>query len=417
MIRKLGCMVLAGVLAVGSVRAADMVAAGDPQAITLSLYDGGFALVQELRRLTLGQGDNEVVVRGVPATLDPATTAFTVTAGAKPVDLLEQSLWTNGVPAPELRWLLRAAQAGPSTLRVTYRAESFGWQAAHELTLDPAGTSGRYSCRVALNNQSGRDFTGARLRLVLSERGLSPKIFEAQTARTEPRRFVYGGNEAVADRSTTGPAPLQTYEMEEPVDLPSGPTKYVTFATSPKLAVRRVLVYDGVRFDRFQRNPHVDWNYGTEAQGVVDTYVEFDNDAAAGLNKPLPPGRLRVLRQGADDSLDLVGEARLAPVTAGATARIRVGPAQGLRGERERTGYSEIRPMHEYEETFEIRLANDSADTANVRVVEHLYRGADFDIVKADMEYRKNGTQAIESDVEVKPGAQRSIHYTVRYRW
>ncbi len=73
--------------------------------------------------------------------------------------------------------------------------------------------------------------------------------------------------------------------------------------------------------------------------------------------------------------------------------------------------------MHEYEETFEIRLTNLGEEAALVRVVEHLYRGPEFEIVKADSEYTQTGPQTIEFRPELKPGARRALHYTVRYRW
>ena len=104
-------------------------------------------------------------------------------------------------------------------------------------------------------------------------------------------------------------------------------------------------------------------------------------------------------------------------MAAGAFGHVRVGPARGLRGERERTGYSEIRPLHEYEESFEIRLENNTARDVTVRVVEHLYRWKTFEIVRADAEYKEIGEQMIEFRPEVKAGGKRSLHYTVRYSW
>jgi hypothetical protein len=219
------------------------------------------------------------------------------------------------------------------------------------------------------------------------------------------------------DRLVAGLSPVQTYELAETVSLPDGATKYVTMIAAEKVPVRRAFVYDGVRFDRFQRSRHTDWNYGTESHNIVDEFVEFDNDPDFGLGQPLPPGRLRLIQRRSGDVLDFLGETDLSPVAPKASARARLGPARGWHGERERTGYMEISPAHEYDESFEIRLKNDGDRTETVHVVEHLYRGADFEITKADTEYKKTGPQIIEFSPDVKPGVQRSIRYTVHYRW
>ena len=85
--------------------------------------------------------------------------------------------------------------------------------------------------------------------------------------------------------------------------------------------------------------------------------------------------------------------------------------------ERARTGYTEVTPLHEYEESFEIRIENQSERATEVRVVEHLYRWPDYEIVRADTEYNETGPQTIEFRPLVKPGGKRSVHYTVRYSW
>jgi hypothetical protein len=131
----------------------------------------------------------------------------------------------------------------------------------------------------------------------------------------------------------------------------------------------------------------------------------------------LPTGRLRVLQQRADGSLDFLGEDSLAATPAEGIGHVRVGPARGLLGERERTGYSEVKPLHEYEESFEISLANDTAEDVEVRVVEHLYRWREYEIVKSDTEYDTAAPQTLEFRPALKAGGKRSIHYTVRYRW
>ena len=129
------------------------------------------------------------------------------------------------------------------------------------------------------------------------------------------------------------------------------------------------------------------------------------------------PGTFRVYDRRADGSVDLAGESRMDGVPAGGRGSVFLGPARGLRGERERTGYSEVTAGHSYEESFEIRLENDSDSEVEIRVVEHLYRWNDYEIVRADAEYQETAPQTIEFRPVLKPGGRRAIHYTVRYNW
>jgi hypothetical protein len=320
------------------------------------------------------------------------------------------------VTTPTLIWRARVGAEGQQNFRLNYQFEGLTWRAVYDVILSPDAGVASLIGRVGLENRSGGAFEDAAISLIETERGRAAG-FAAEPADAPPQRYAYGFFQPREEREIATLAPAQTHVLDRKVSLADGETVFLPLASVAELPVRRIFVYDGVRFDRFQRNRRSDWNYGTEFHTTVDTHLEFDNTKAMGLGLPLPPGRLRLYQRRADGSIELTGEEFLAPVLGGASGQVRLGPARGLRGERERTGYTEVRPMHEYEESFEIRLSNDSDQTAEIRVVEHLYRWPEFEIVKADAEYQSIGPQTIEFRPELKPGGRRSIHYTVRYRW
>lgn len=480
--RWMVCGALIGVL---PARAA--VEASAPRQVTLQIYDNGLTLVNELRSVVLPPGADSVVVRGVPARLDPETVSVLPAAGSAGLDVLEQRFEYDladatrllsryldralvvgaganakegrlvGLPAwreppfpseplvlampdgglvsfftaaeagrvtfpgaartvfdkPALVWRTRGGLEGQQNFRFNYLLQGLAWQGAYDVVLNPAGTEAMLSGRIGLDNQSGGSFEEATVRLLETERGR----VSGEAEDLAPQRYAYGLEQPRDERAVASLAPVQTHELPRKVTLQQGERVYLPLAQIANLPVRRIYVYDGVRFDRFQRNRRNDWNYGTEYHTTVDLHLEFDNTGAAGLGLHLPPGRLHLYQQRIDGALELLGTDTLAPVAAEARGQVRVGPARGLRGERERTGYTEIRPLHEYEESFEIRLANDSDQPAVIRVVEHLYRWSEFEIVKSDSEYKVTGPQTIEFQPELKPGGRRAIHYTVRYRW
>lgn len=322
---------------------------------------------------------------------------------------------------PTLIWRARSAQEGQQNLRLSYLARGVSWQAAYDVVLGEGGAAGSLAARIAVRNDSGGRFQDARIKLILSEKGRAtpagaegPRVFDSEGPA---QRYAYRATEPQAERGVASLAPVETYELSSPLTLDPGQESFTQLAWTDTLPVSRFYVYDGVRFDRFQRNRRNDWNYGTEFHTTVDTHLEFQNVTSGGLGFNLPPGRINLYQRRGEGAIDLLGSDVMAAVRAGDSGHARIGPARGLRGERERTGYTEVKPLHEYEESFEIRLANDSDQDVQIRVVEHLYRWHDYEIVKSDAEYTTIAQQTIEFRPDLKPGGRRSIHYTVRYRW
>lgn len=321
---------------------------------------------------------------------------------------------------PQAVWRVRAKQEGPQNFRLAYRVDGLEWKTHYELLLAHDRQQADLSARVELVNRSGGRYENARARLVLTERGMTAPLLPepAGTAVVRPAmRYAYGAAEPAIERTIAAMAPVEIYELPRTVTLEQDRSTFVHYLQAVDLPIKRFYVYDGVRFDRFQRNRRTDWNFGTEYHPTVQLHVEFENAEKFGLGMNLPPGWCRLYRSRADGSVDLAGDEPLLAIPAGGTGSVRVGPAIGLRGERERTGYNEVRPNSVYEETFQIRLMNSTDEDAEVRVVEHLYRWTEFEIARADADYTRTGPQTIEFRVALKPATRRVINYTVRYNW
>lgn len=478
--------------------------ASAPRGATLSVYDVGYAQVAELRTVNLTRGPNEVVVRSLPARLDPGSVTFAPATGRESIQVLQQRFLYDledparmlrrylglpveiattsgridgvlaGLPVvdasgallsplalrradgaavlflnpsdlshvtfpgaaaqaylePTLVWQTEAESDVSHQLRLSYLLEGIRWEAAYELMLAPGMREGSVSVRLGIENRSGGAFERARLRLIATPRGMAPSILpdrdrlERPLAASDPAlrsggplRFRYGGREPQFERMAAGVTPVQVYELPHQVDLRQEETLYVHYASVANLPVKTFHVYDGVMFDRFRTPRRNDWNYGTESHHHVETHVEFENASKFGLGMALPPGRFRVYQRQADESLDLVGEDHVTALEAGAMGHVVLGPSRGLHGERERLSYTEVRPLEVYDESFVIRLRNETPDEVEIRVVEHLYRWPTYEILKADTEYVVTAPQVIEFRATLPPGGTRQISYTVRYRW
>ena len=319
---------------------------------------------------------------------------------------------------PTLLWQTPADQAPPAAVQVHYAADGLSWSASHEAILSPDGRSMALSTRVLLSNRTTREFANARIRLALSDKGVhAPLVPEPRDPRAggrAPPRFAPDGQSWIPERSVAAFSTVATYDLPNPVTLPPGEDVRAGLAVSDSVPVETRHVYDGVRFDRYQRNRRTDWNLGTESSPAVETRIAFRNPAAA----PLPPGEFRLLRGAADRALEWIGHDWLPPLRPNEEAALHLGPAAGLSGRRVRTAYSEVVPFKVSEESFEIAIDNQSGADATVAVVEHLYRGENHEIIAASFEHSPGPSpHSIQFSVPVKNGTQRIVTYTVRYTW
>ena len=67
------------------------------------------------------------------------------------------------------------------------------------------------------------------------------------------------------------------------------------------------------------------------------------------------------------------------------------------------------------EETFAIVLKNHKERSVEIRVLEHLYRGRNWEITHHSNLFMKLDSRTIEFRVTVQPEEPKTITYTVRY--
>jgi len=316
------------------------------------------------------------------------------------LDAIEFPVRAELARQPTLVWQLAAGQTAPAVVQLHYAAGGLAWSASHQAILAADSRSIALSTRIRLRNDTRREFFNARIRLALTEKGLYaplvPDPADARAGQAPALRYAAAGQSWVPERPAA-----------------SADTR-ATLAPLPALPVETRYGYDGVRFDRYQRNRRTDWNLGTEFSPVVAPRLAFRTESAAAL----PPGELRLLRGEADRNLEWIGTAWLPALKPGEAADLDLGPAAGLSGRRLRTGYADVEPFKAAEESFEITLQNQTAADQVVDVVEHFYRGDNHQITAASAEHVPGGDpHSVRFSIPVKAGASQAFTYTVRYTW
>jgi len=144
---------------------------------------------------------------------------------------------------------------------------------------------------------------------------------------------------------------------------------------------------------------------------------EFVNSDGNHLGMPLPAGRMRFYRQDTDGHLEFTGENEIKHTPRDETIRAYTGSAFDIKGERRRTDYRIDQGQRWLDESFEIKLRNHKKEPVVIRVVEHLYRGANWDITAKSDTYLKTDSQTMEFRVQVASDSEKVVTYMAHYTW
>jgi hypothetical protein len=321
---------------------------------------------------------------------------------------------------PRLEWLISSDKAGKVPAELSYVTGGMSWKADYNIVAPEKGDVVDIVGWVTIDNRSGRSFEDTRIKLMAGD------VNKIQPAET--RAYVL--KSAIAADAVAGPAVTEKafdeyhlYSLERPATLRDRETKQVEFIHAASVAAKQIYVYDGAKIDYNRyggwnwENIRNDHSYGTESNPKIWVMREFVNSEANHLGMPLPKGRVRFYRHNDDGQVEFTGENMIDHTPKDETVRIYTGNAFDIVGERRRTNYTVEGGRSTATETFEIRVRNHKKEPVDVRVVEHLYRGKNWELSSKSDEYKKKDSQTIEFPVTIAANGEKVITYTAHYTW
>ena len=207
------------------------------------------------------------------------------------------------------------------------------------------------------------------------------------------------------------------YSIARPTTLHDRETKQVEFVHAEKILAPTIYVYNGASDFRFYGGVNFDQGYGSDGNKKIIVQREFVNAETNQLGMPLPKGKLRFYRRDDDGQLQFVGENEIDHTPRNETVRVTTGNSFDLVGERKQTNFRVDTADKWIDESFEIKLRNRKKEAVEIRVVEPLYRAANWNITAKSDEFVKKDSQTIEFRVPVKPDEERTVTYSVHYSW
>jgi hypothetical protein len=331
------------------------------------------------------------------------------------------SLTDDTILKPRLEWLLATDKAGKFPAEFSYVTGGMSWQADYNIVAPEKGDLVDIVGWVTMDNQTGRTFENAHIKLMAGD---VSKIQPGMAGGGAMRMAVSAAVDMVGPQvSEKAFDEYHLYTLERSTTLRDRETKQVEFIHAAGVATKQVYIYDGVKIDsnRYNgwnwENIRNDHSYGTESNLKIWVMREFVNSQANHLGMPLPKGRVRFYRRNEDGQVEFTGENTIDHTPKDETIRIYTGNSFDLSGERHRTNYIVEMNKSMATETFEIRVRNHKKEAVEVRVVEHLYRGKNWEILAKSDGYQKKDSQTIEFPVSIAPDGEKVITYSAHYTW
>ncbi len=298
-----------------------------------------------------------------------------------------------GVPIylqPVLYLTVKQEIAGQQAVSLFYLTRGMRWSADYIAILNE--TEDRLSLQswINLTNNSGRNFIDACVKVLAGDINLLPQHVWRERAAVElltARKVIHhlAPEKAVA---------FYLYSLPRRVDLLDGRSIAVPYTSADAVPVEKIYIFD----------PAV--------QPGVQVRFRFVNNTASRLGGPLPAGVFRLFHRRADGRIILLGEDWIDHTPRNEQIEVSIGTAFDLIGERVRTQRRRVNETL-VRDSFTITLRNHQDSAVTIEVIERL-RGI-WRIVASSLGYEKIDAHTIRFIVELAPGEEKEIFYTVEF--
>jgi len=331
------------------------------------------------------------------------------------------ALADDTVLKPTLSWSIQSNRGGKAQAEFSYVTGGMDWHADYNVVAPPKGNTLELVGWVTLDNQSGKTFHSARIKLMAGD------VNKIQPSNGP---YMIAGFARAAGSPVSGAPPVSEksfdeyhlYTLERSTTLHDRETKQVEFIRAEGIDSQSIYVYDGFKSDPGTQywnmeNIRNSQTYGTLSNPKVWVMQEFKNSKANHLGMPLPKGRVRFYRRDTDGQLEFTGENNIDHTPEDETVRLYTGNAFDVVGERRRTNFKIDNSQSWINETFEITLRNHKKEDVTIRVVEHLYRWTTWEIMQKSDDFAKKDSQTVEFTVTVPANSEKKLNYMVHYNW
>jgi hypothetical protein len=409
------------------------------QAVHLTVYDSGRALVKEERSVGLTAGLNYIALEGVSPLIDSSSVLFnnlesleedysyalrsesellrahlkrevTVTTESGSVTGVLLSAGSTLVletvdglvsirdydevaflDSPELSFeptlsaLVNAESGGEQSFTLSYLAGGLDWSADYAVITQEGELY--WKAFVTIENQAGVDYEDAELTIIAGD------LNQEQNYYYDDYEYGYA-MEAAAPRAAGGfsessVSEYHAYSLERSVTLEDGASKRLSLASAEGINYEEELVFTASR------------------SNSVEITLEFENNES-----PLPVGSVRVYEETGNGLLVLIGSDSIPHTAVGDAIELEIGSAFDVEAEKVQVDY-ELLGECTREATYEVTVSNYKEETIVVRVVEDSLWG-DWTVISESLQGEKTDANTMEWLVTVPANGETILSYEVR---
>ena len=153
---------------------------------------------------------------------------------------------------------------------------------------------------------------------------------------------------------------------------------------------------------------------GTPLKDTVKVFYDFKNAAASSLGMPLPAGTVRVYQTDLNGSVQYVGEDRIDHTPKDETVSVQIGSAFDVVSERKQIDYQDLGGST-YEFAYEVTVRNHKDTAISVELNEPI--GGDWTMVSSSHAWTKTEAWAARVTAPVAASGETRLRYRIRVKW
>ena len=310
-------------------------------------------------------------------------------------------------PQPTLVWLVDNQGEEEQRIEVSYLAGNMNWKADYVLKVDRDNTVGSLSGWVTLDNQSGKLFKGARLKLVAGD---VHQVSRQMRPLAMDQRKLMAASPASEAMQQEEFFEYHLYSLGRTVDIANRQTKQVSLLQSPSVKIEKRLVgrWNSTVYDGADRSVQKE---------KLSVYLKFKNDEGNGLGIPLPKGIVRAYQQSADGSIVFIGEDQIDHTGKERDVELKMGEAFDVIVERKQTEFRKV-GNNVVRFAWELRIKNSKDAPQRIELEETL--PGEWRIIESNSKYEKLDGHRIKFTVNAQPsgkGSDSVVTYQAEVSW
>ncbi len=296
------------------------------------------------------------------------------------------------ITRPTLFWKYASDFKGKADCNISYQTSGMNWTAEYVGLLSADDSELDISGWASINNQSGKRYTDATLKLIAGEINRA----NANTRGRRAEKVMYSTSMDVsAGFEEKSFFEYRMYTLPRKATLADKENKQISLFEPAQTKAEKIFLY------KPDINPK-----------KVEVALKFTNSKEFGLGMPLPAGRFRLFKADDDGSKILLGEDRIDHTPKDEDVTIKVGYAFDLTAEQKMLNQKRI-SSNTNEQEFEILLKNHKDEDVTI-VVEKKFYGY-WEIVDADFAFKKKDANTIKFKQKIEKNGSKTLKFTVRF--